>query len=87
MVLNPRLFDQELNDLTTFALQAAFAELVYLAIKEVSDLLISTLPGSIQCLTWDAEQKWLFSGSFDQSIIIWDIGGKQGTALELQGHT
>ncbi|XP_065056498.1 WD repeat and FYVE domain-containing protein 2-like [Rhopilema esculentum] len=42
--------------------------------------------GSIQCLTWDSDNKWLFSGSFDQSVIIWDIGGKQGTALELQGH-
>lgn len=42
--------------------------------------------GSIQCLTWDPDSKLLFSGSFDQSIIIWDIGGKQGTALELQGH-
>ncbi|XP_037559536.1 WD repeat and FYVE domain-containing protein 2-like [Dermacentor silvarum] len=42
--------------------------------------------GSIRCLTWDAERKLLFSGGFDQTIIVWDIGGKQGTAYELQGH-
>ncbi|CAN8020167.1 unnamed protein product [Ixodes persulcatus] len=42
--------------------------------------------GDIQCLSWDAERKLLFSGGFDQTIIVWDIGGKQGTAYELQGH-
>nr|XP_042913320.1 WD repeat and FYVE domain-containing protein 1-like isoform X2 [Parasteatoda tepidariorum] len=42
--------------------------------------------GSIRCLSWDPERKLLFSGSFDQSIIVWDIGGQQGTAYELQGH-
>ncbi|XP_038051172.1 WD repeat and FYVE domain-containing protein 2-like isoform X1 [Patiria miniata] len=43
--------------------------------------------GSTRCLAWDAENKLLFSGSFDQSIIVWDIGGQKGTAFELQGHT
>ncbi|KAH3807456.1 hypothetical protein DPMN_135796 [Dreissena polymorpha] len=42
--------------------------------------------GSVQSLAWDADRKLLFSGSFDNSVIVWDIGGKQGTALELQGH-
>ncbi|XP_035692990.1 WD repeat and FYVE domain-containing protein 2-like [Branchiostoma floridae] len=42
--------------------------------------------GSIRCLEWDPESRLLFSGSFDQSIIVWDIGGQQGTAFELQGH-
>lgn len=42
--------------------------------------------GSIRCLSWDPARKLLFSGSFDQSIIVWDIGGQQGTAYELQGH-
>ncbi|UYV79634.1 WDFY2 [Cordylochernes scorpioides] len=42
--------------------------------------------GSIQCLTWDPERKLLFSGSFDQIIVVWDIGGQKGTAYELQGH-
>ncbi|XP_013385878.1 WD repeat and FYVE domain-containing protein 2 [Lingula anatina] len=42
--------------------------------------------GSVRSLAWDAERSLLFSGSFDQSIIVWDIGGQQGTAIELQGH-
>ena len=44
------------------------------------------LTGSVRCLAWDPDKKQLFSGSFDQSIIIWDIGGQQGNAFELQGH-
>ncbi|XP_071951193.1 WD repeat and FYVE domain-containing protein 2-like [Antedon mediterranea] len=43
--------------------------------------------GSIRSLAWDPQRRLLFSGSFDQSIIVWDIGGNQGTAYELQGHT
>uniref|UniRef100_T1J4T5 FYVE-type domain-containing protein n=1 Tax=Strigamia maritima TaxID=126957 RepID=T1J4T5_STRMM len=42
--------------------------------------------GSIRTLAWDPERRLLFSGSFDQSIIVWDIGSQQGTAFELQGH-
>lgn len=42
--------------------------------------------GSIRALAWDADKQLLFSGSFDQSVIVWDIGGQQGTAYELQGH-
>lgn len=42
--------------------------------------------GSIRTLTWDALHQRLYSGSFDQSVIVWDIGGQQGTAYELQGH-
>ena len=42
--------------------------------------------GSIRCLAWDETRNLLFSGSFDESIIVWDIGGQQGTAFELQGH-
>ena len=41
---------------------------------------------TIQALTWDAEKKLLYSGSFDRSIIIWDIGGQKGSAVELHGH-
>lgn len=50
---------------------------------------ISTLKGhsgSIRSLAWDIQRSLLFSGSFDQSVIVWDIGGRQGTAFELQGH-
>ncbi|XP_076454179.1 WD repeat and FYVE domain-containing protein 2-like [Babylonia areolata] len=51
--------------------------------------LITTLKGhsgSVRCLAWDVERKLLFSGSFDESVIVWDIGGRRGTAFELQGH-
>ena len=41
---------------------------------------------SVQSLAWDAEKKYLYSGSSDQSVIIWDIGGQKGTAFELHGH-
>ena len=49
-------------------------------------LILAILPGSVRSLAWDAERSLLFSGSYDQSIIVWDIGGRQGTAFELQGH-
>lgn len=42
--------------------------------------------GSIRALEWDPGEQRLFSGSFDQVVIVWDIGGQQGTAYELQGH-
>ncbi|KAK3095101.1 hypothetical protein FSP39_010354 [Pinctada imbricata] len=42
--------------------------------------------GSVRSLAWDVERSLLFSGSFDQSVIVWDIGSRQGTAFELQGH-
>ncbi|XP_011505863.1 PREDICTED: WD repeat and FYVE domain-containing protein 2 [Ceratosolen solmsi marchali] len=47
---------------------------------------LKTHTGSIRSLAWDSDKQLLFSGSFDQSIIVWDIGGRQGTAYELQGH-
>lgn len=42
--------------------------------------------GSIRSLAWDTERQMLFSGSFDHTVIVWDIGGQQGNAYELQGH-
>lgn len=51
--------------------------------------IITTLKGhsgSIRSLTWDIARQMLFSGSFDHTIIVWDIGGQQGNAYELQGH-
>lgn len=42
--------------------------------------------GSVRDLFWAAGPQLLFSGSFDQSVIVWDIGGRRGTAYELQGH-
>ena len=40
----------------------------------------------VRSLSWDASDKFLYSGSEDKAIIAWDIGGQQGTAYELQGH-
>ncbi|KOB70653.1 putative phosphoinositide-binding protein [Operophtera brumata] len=42
---------------------------------------------SVRVLNWAAIPQLLFSGSFDQTIIVWDIGGQKGTAYELQGHS
>jgi len=36
---------------------------------------------------WDPEAEWLFSGSFDTSVVVWDVGAHQGVALELNGHS
>ena len=44
------------------------------------------LTGSVQDLTWDVERSLLFSASFDNSIICWDIGGQKGVAYDLNGH-
>jgi len=42
--------------------------------------------GSIRSLLWEPNSAFLFSGSFDQNVCCWDIGGKKGTVFELQGH-
>lgn len=42
--------------------------------------------GSVRSLAWDGTKNWLYSGSFDCSIFVWDIGGRQGTVYELHGH-
>jgi WD40 repeat protein len=60
-----------------------------LKIEETTYKPITTLKGhsaSIRCLVWDSTKQMLFSGGFDKMIICWDIGGKKGTAYELQGH-
>lgn len=44
---------------------------------------LRTLAGSVRALAWDSQRQWLFSGSHDNLIIVWDIGGKRGTAYEL----
>ncbi|EGD77073.1 hypothetical protein PTSG_07413 [Salpingoeca rosetta] len=43
--------------------------------------------GSVRALSWAAQKKWLFSGSFDQTVILWDIGGQKGERIELRCHT
>ena len=42
--------------------------------------------GSIRCLAWDPDRQLLFSGSFDRTILVWDIGGRKGTVYQLHGH-
>ncbi|CAB1349182.1 unnamed protein product [Coregonus sp. 'balchen'] len=41
---------------------------------------------SIGALWWDPVQRLLFSGASDHSVIMWDIGGRKGRTLLLQGH-
>lgn len=41
---------------------------------------------TVSSLVWDAERKFLFSGSYDKTIICWDIGGQKGQTYDLQGH-
>lgn len=45
------------------------------------------LIGGVQILLWEPESGWLFSGSFDTSVVVWDVGAHQGLALELNGHS
>ena len=44
----------------------------------------------IQLLSTDTTRlyyrNWLYSGSFDCSVFVWDIGGRKGTVYELHGH-
>lgn len=64
-------------------------QITMLKLTEEGATLITTLKGhsgSVGTLAWDNDRKILFSGSFDQTVIVWDIGGQQGTAYELQGH-
>ncbi len=52
----------------------------------LSTMTVCMCAGSVTALCWDPVQRVLFSGSSDHSIIMWDIGGRKGTAIELQGH-
>uniref|UniRef100_A0A1I8AAP6 FYVE-type domain-containing protein n=1 Tax=Steinernema glaseri TaxID=37863 RepID=A0A1I8AAP6_9BILA len=47
---------------------------------------LSAHTGSITSLAWDFSRQMLFSGSSDQLVIMWDLGGKKGQAYELNGH-
>ena len=42
--------------------------------------------GSVRSLCYDAERRILFSGGFDELVVVWDIGSQKGTAFELLGH-
>jgi WD40 repeat protein len=50
---------------------------------------VTTLKGhqsSVRSLAYDQERRVLFSGGYDQIIVVWDIGSQKGTAYELTGH-
>jgi len=63
--------------------------ILFCKLNEADCQLITTLSGhtgSVQTLLWEPEAEWLFSGSYDNTVIVWDIGTKQGRAIELNGH-
>ncbi|XP_049585171.1 WD repeat and FYVE domain-containing protein 2 [Syngnathus scovelli] len=64
-------------------------QVTILKLEQDSCSLVTTFKGhtgNVTALCWDPAQRVLFSGSSDHSIIMWDIGGRKGTAIELQGH-
>ncbi|NWH22113.1 WDFY1 protein, partial [Grus americana] len=64
-------------------------QITLLKLEQNTCSLITTLKGhegSITSLWWDPVQRLLFSGASDHSIIMWDIGGRKGRTLLLQGH-
>lgn len=65
-------------------------QVTILKLEQDSCSLVTTFKGhtgNVTALCWDPAQRVLFSGSSDHSIIMWDIGGRKGTAIELQGHS
>uniref|UniRef100_A0A1I7XE77 WD_REPEATS_REGION domain-containing protein n=1 Tax=Heterorhabditis bacteriophora TaxID=37862 RepID=A0A1I7XE77_HETBA len=48
---------------------------------------LSAHTGPISSLAWNRVKEVLFSGSYDNLVIMWDIGGKRGEAYELNGHS
>uniref|UniRef100_G3QS66 WD repeat and FYVE domain containing 1 n=2 Tax=Homininae TaxID=207598 RepID=G3QS66_GORGO len=64
-------------------------QITLLKLEQNTCSVITTLKGhegSVACLWWDPIQRLLFSGASDNSIIMWDIGGRKGRTLLLQGH-
>lgn len=64
-------------------------QITLLKLEQNTCSVITTLKGhegGITSLWWDPVQRLLFSGASDHSIIMWDIGGRKGRTLLLQGH-
>uniref|UniRef100_A0A8C5WUD0 WD repeat and FYVE domain-containing protein 1 n=1 Tax=Laticauda laticaudata TaxID=8630 RepID=A0A8C5WUD0_LATLA len=64
-------------------------QITLLKLEQSTSSVITALKGhegSISSLWWDPVQRLLFSGASDNSIIMWDIGGRRGRTLLLQGH-
>lgn len=57
--------------------------------KNTTALVLTCLKGhseSVRSLAWDPAKNMLFSGGGDNMVVVWDIGGKKGTAFELSYH-
>ncbi|KAL5476251.1 hypothetical protein EMCRGX_G026173 [Ephydatia muelleri] len=64
-------------------------QIIVLQLKEDGFQHLTSLRGhqsSVRTLCYDEERRILFSGGFDQIIVVWDIGSQKGTAYELTGH-
>ncbi|ESN90154.1 hypothetical protein HELRODRAFT_116543 [Helobdella robusta] len=64
-------------------------QITVLKMVEGSAHFITVLKGhtaSVRCLAWDNENSLLFSGGGDNTIVVWDIGSRKGTTVELSGH-
>ncbi|RCN49397.1 FYVE zinc finger [Ancylostoma caninum] len=48
---------------------------------------LSAHTGPVSSLAWNRMKEILYSGSHDNLVIMWDIGGKRGEAYELNGHS
>ncbi|XP_045431483.1 WD repeat and FYVE domain-containing protein 1 isoform X1 [Pipistrellus kuhlii] len=75
---------------TQYAFVGDFSgNITLLKLERAACSLITTLKGhegGVTCLWWDPIQRLLFSGASDNSIIMWDIGGRKGRTILLQGH-
>ncbi|XP_037124371.1 WD repeat and FYVE domain-containing protein 1 [Syngnathus acus] len=64
-------------------------QITLLKLEKQTYSVITTLKGhegSVAALWWDPNQRLLFSGASDHSVIMWDVGGRKGRTLLLQGH-
>lgn len=64
-------------------------QITMLKLQQSGASLVTILKGhtaSVRSLHWSDGPQLLFSGSADNSVIVWDLGGRRGTTYELQGH-
>jgi WD repeat and FYVE domain-containing protein 2 len=64
-------------------------QITMLKLQQSGASLVTVLKGhtaSVRSLFWSDGPQLLFSGSADNSVIVWDLGGRRGTTYELQGH-
>jgi WD repeat and FYVE domain-containing protein 2 len=64
-------------------------QITMLKLQQSGASMVTVLKGhtaSVRSLFWSDGPQLLFSGSADNSVIVWDLGGRRGTTYELQGH-